>query len=152
MLQGYSSHDATFLISIIGILNTFGEVIVGWLGDQVIYTGGPRYSRTFYLRFRLFTVQENTYQNSVFAVFSSLIRVFLKEFALKMVLKWLFQAYSAPSLFAVSVFAVLWWNVSTANYEGSLYNQSLRDLRQFLTVHTQWLWPSYACSLCWLWG
>ncbi len=32
---GYSSKDATFLISIIGILNTFGEVIVGWLGDQV---------------------------------------------------------------------------------------------------------------------
>ena len=31
---GYSSHDATFLISIIGILNTLGEVIVGWLGDQ----------------------------------------------------------------------------------------------------------------------
>ena len=101
MLQGYSSHDATFLISIIGILNTFGEVIVGWLGDQVIYTGGPRYSRTFYLRFRLFTVQENTYQNSVFAVFSSLMRGFLKEFGLKMVLKLLCQADSAPSLFAV---------------------------------------------------
>ncbi len=33
---GYSSKDATFLISIIGILNTFGEVIVGWLGDQVV--------------------------------------------------------------------------------------------------------------------
>lgn len=32
---GFSSQDATFLISIIGILNTFGEVIVGWLGDQV---------------------------------------------------------------------------------------------------------------------
>lgn len=31
---GYTSHDATFLISIIGILNTFGEVIIGWLGDQ----------------------------------------------------------------------------------------------------------------------
>jgi hypothetical protein len=31
---GYSSHDATFLISIIGILNTLGEVIIGWLGDQ----------------------------------------------------------------------------------------------------------------------
>lgn len=32
---GFSSQDATFLISIIGILNTFGEVIIGWLGDQV---------------------------------------------------------------------------------------------------------------------
>ena len=30
----FRSSDATFLLSIIGILNTFGEVIIGWLGDQ----------------------------------------------------------------------------------------------------------------------
>jgi MFS family permease len=30
----YDSTDATFLLSMIGILNTFGEVGIGWLGDQ----------------------------------------------------------------------------------------------------------------------
>lgn len=30
----FASRDATFLLSMIGILNTFGEVIIGWLGDQ----------------------------------------------------------------------------------------------------------------------
>ncbi len=34
-----------------------------------------------------------------------------------------FLAYSATSLFAVSVFTVVWWNVSTANHEGNLYFQ-----------------------------
>ena len=76
MLQGYSSHDATFLISIIGILNTFGEVIVGWLGDQVINTGGPRYSRTFCLRSRLFTVQEIIPKFSIRSLFPSYSRFF----------------------------------------------------------------------------
>ena len=30
----FSSSKATFLLSVIGILNTLGEVIIGWLGDQ----------------------------------------------------------------------------------------------------------------------
>ena len=30
----YNSSDATLLLSTIGISNTIGEVIVGWLGDQ----------------------------------------------------------------------------------------------------------------------
>ena len=30
----FTSSKATFLLSIIGILNTLGEVIIGWLGDQ----------------------------------------------------------------------------------------------------------------------
>ena len=30
----FASTDATFLLSVIGIINTAGEVIIGWLGDQ----------------------------------------------------------------------------------------------------------------------
>jgi hypothetical protein len=37
-----------------------------------VYTGGPRYSRSFYLRFRLFAIEESI-QNSGFADFPSLI-------------------------------------------------------------------------------
>ena len=30
----FSSTDATFLLSVIGIINTVGEVLIGWIGDQ----------------------------------------------------------------------------------------------------------------------
>ena len=30
----FKATDATLLLSVIGILNTFGEVIIGWLGDR----------------------------------------------------------------------------------------------------------------------
>ena len=30
----FPSTDATFLLSVIGIANTVGEVIIGWVGDQ----------------------------------------------------------------------------------------------------------------------
>ena len=30
----FPSTDATFLLSVIGILNTVGEVMIGWIGDQ----------------------------------------------------------------------------------------------------------------------
>ena len=30
----FSSTDATYLLSVIGIINTVGEVLIGWIGDQ----------------------------------------------------------------------------------------------------------------------
>ena len=30
----FSSTDSTFLLSVIGIINTIGEVLIGWIGDQ----------------------------------------------------------------------------------------------------------------------
>ena len=30
----FSSTDSTFLLSVIGIINTVGEVLIGWIGDQ----------------------------------------------------------------------------------------------------------------------
>ena len=54
---------------------------------------------------------------------------FLRNFSLK----WydFFLAYIASSLFAVSVFAALWRNVSTANCDGNLYCKLLNTLNTY---------------------
>ena len=85
--------------------------------------------RRFFIRGFAYSQSKKIYQNSVFAVFPSLICGFLKEFSSKVCESAYLIAYSAPSLFAGSVFAVLGWNASTANYEGNLYIQNMYKLK-----------------------
>lgn len=41
---GYSETDASILISMIGIVNMFGEIILGWMGDRKFVTAGMIYA------------------------------------------------------------------------------------------------------------
>lgn len=41
---GYSETDASILISMIGIVNMFGEIILGWFGDRKFVTAGMIYA------------------------------------------------------------------------------------------------------------
>lgn len=41
---GYSESDASWLISIMGIVNMFGEIFLGWLGDREGITAGMIYA------------------------------------------------------------------------------------------------------------
>lgn len=43
-ISGYSEKDASMLISMIGIINMFGEIILGWLGDRKFVTAGSIYA------------------------------------------------------------------------------------------------------------
>ena len=87
--------------------------------DERDKTGGPRYSRSFYLQFRLFEVKENILNCSIRGLSLAYSR-FLVKYGTKFSLKCI-EPYNAPSLFAVSIFAVFFRNVSTANYEGRMY-------------------------------
>jgi hypothetical protein len=72
---------------------TLGRIDFIW---NRVSTGGPRYSRTFYLRIRVFTF-EKLVQIDTFQVKNGL---FIYEFKIR-----------GPK----------WWNVTTANNEGNLY-------------------------------
>lgn len=41
---GYTETDASILISMIGIVNMFGEIILGWFGDRKFVTAGMIYA------------------------------------------------------------------------------------------------------------
>lgn len=41
---GFSKTDASVFISLIGIVNMVGEIILGWLGDQKMVTAGMIYA------------------------------------------------------------------------------------------------------------
>lgn len=41
---GFSETDASILISLIGIVNMVGEIILGWFGDQKFITAGMIYA------------------------------------------------------------------------------------------------------------
>lgn len=42
--MGFSETDASLLISLIGIVNMFGEIILGWFGDRKCITAGLIYA------------------------------------------------------------------------------------------------------------
>lgn len=42
--MGFSETDASILISLIGIVNMFGEIILGWCGDRKYITAGLIYA------------------------------------------------------------------------------------------------------------
>ncbi len=81
-------------------------------------TGSPKYSRSFYLRFCLFTIKEIISKFRIRRL-SLACLLFLIVFFHQIQLY--FEPYSASSLVAISEFAVFCQNVSTANYEGRLY-------------------------------
>ena len=76
-----------------------------------------RNSQTFSLRIRLFAIGKK-YRNSGLPAFSLAYWRFLKKLGLKIQLK---EVFSGLTIHVVSIFVVLWQNVSTANNESRLH-------------------------------
>jgi hypothetical protein len=91
-------------------------------------TGGPRYSRSFYLRFRLFTIKGSIPKFRIRGLSLAFDSI---GYQYKLYIT-ILGPYSTPSLFAVSEFAVFCQNTSTANYEGRLYGLFL--IKRFFTL------------------
>jgi hypothetical protein len=76
----------------------------------ITYTGGHSNSQTFYLRIHLLVVNKNT--PSIWGILATIPFAYLHFF------NQLGRKNNAPSLFAVTIFAVLLQTLSNANYEG----------------------------------